>query len=317
MKNSLTLSYPAGEWPLVTIIVPTIGRPDYIIDTIRSIVAQTYSNLQILISDNAPTAATAPLLAAAGISDIRFEFVTRPVRLGFSSHMNACIVDARGTYMMILSDDDQITPGYVEEMVHMMHSRPELAVCLGRQVKITEHDHGVLPDRVSDMRQSFFNGLEYLRDSLSGDLQTGVLTHISMFTRKADMLKVGGFNDYPDGSHVDNVVIFKLALRGDVGLAKSLMYYRVYISSVGLSTPFSSLISATRTYTRDCARLLRAELIVAERDKVSILQSLKSNNVWLLLSRIRHVYRHRLSAIALVSCLLQVGQFKLTRMENI
>lgn len=309
---------PATEaLPLVTVIVPTIGRPDYIVDTIRSILAQTYSNLQILISDNAPAVATAPLLVAAGISDIRFDFVTRPERLGFSSHMNACIADARGTYMMILSDDDQITPSYVEEMVQVMQLRPEVTVCLGRQVKITEHDQGVMPDHVSDMPESIFDGLAYLRDSLSGYLQTGVLTHISMFVRKADMLQVGGFSDYPDGSHVDNFVIFKLALRGHVALARSLMYYRVYIASVGLSTPFPTLLAATRSYNRDCARLLRAELVVAERDKTLILQSLKSNNVWLLLSRIRHVYRHRLSAIVLVSCLFQVAQFKFTRTEAI
>ncbi len=305
--------YAVDGLPLVTVIVPTIGRPDYIIDTIRSILVQSYSNLQILISDNAPTTATAPLLAAADISDARFEFVTRPTRLGFSSHMNACIADARGMYIMILSDDDQITPGYVEEMVQVMHSRPEVSVCLGRQVKITENDRGVMPDSVSDTSQSIFDGLVYLRDSLSGYLQTGVLTHISMFVRKADMLQVGGFSDYPDGLHVDNFVIFNLAIRGQVALLNNLMYYRVYNASVGLSTPFPTLLAATQKYTRDCASLLRAELVIAERDKISILLSLKSNNVWLLLSRIRHVYRHRLSAIALLFCLLKVAQFKLTR----
>jgi len=302
---------------LVTVIVPTIGRPEFIVDTLRSVLAQTYTRLQILISDNAPTEPTASLLAKAGIEDARIEVVQRTSRLDFSAHMNACIADARGTYLMILSDDDQITPGYVEEMVQVMQLRHEVTVCLGRQVKITEHDQGVMPDRLSDMPVSIFDGLAYLRDSLSGYLQTGVLTHISMFVRKAEMLEVGGFSDYPDGLHADNFAIFKLALRGYVALASSILYYRVYIASVGLSTPYPTLLAATRSYSRDCARLLRAELVVAERDKTLILQSLKSNNVRLLLSRIRYAYRHRLSAIVLVSYLFQVAQFKFSRTEVI
>lgn len=314
MKLPLPFS-SADIRPLVTVIVPTIGRPDYIVDTIRSILAQTYSHLQILISDNAPDAASAPLLVAAGISDTRIDMVTRPQRLGFSVHMNACISEARGTHLMILSDDDQITPGYVDEMVQVMQLRPEVTVCIGRQVKITEHDRGVMPNRLSDTRQSIFDGVTFLKDSLSGDLQSGVLTYISMFARKSDLLQAGGFSDYPDGSHADNFIILNLALRGHVALTRNLMFYRVYLTSSGLKTPFSALLEATKAYTRDSARLLRATPVVAERDKTSILRALKSSNVRLLLSRIRHVYWHRLSAAALMGGLMQVAQFKLTRTD--
>ena len=80
-----------GFDPLVTVIVPTIGRPDYIIDTLRSLLLQSYSPLRILISDNAPAAATAQLLEQAGISDVRLRIVTRAQRLDFSTHMNVCI----------------------------------------------------------------------------------------------------------------------------------------------------------------------------------------------------------------------------------
>lgn len=298
--------------PLVTVVVPTIGRPDYVVDTIRSILVQTYSNLQILISDNAPDVATAPLLVAAGISDARIDIVTRSERLSFSAHMNFCIADARGTHLMILSDDDQLSSGYVEEMVRVMQLRPEVAVCLGRQIKITEHDRGVMIDRISPLPQTIIDGVSFLRDSLSGDLQTGVLTYISMFARKADILRAGGFSDYPDGSHADNFIIFNLALCGHVALTRNLMFYRVYLASFGLRTPFSALLEATSAYTRDGARLLRATPAVAEIDKMLILRSLKSNNFRLLLSRLRHVYWRRLSIAAFVGSILQVVKFKLT-----
>ncbi len=300
---------------VVTIILPTIGRPSYIVNTVRSILAQSYPNIQILISDNAASVATIQLLAKAGISDPRIDIAVRPIRLSFSSHMNACIEDARGTYIMILSDDDQITSGYVEEMVLTMDSNPEVAVCLGRQTQIGENDMGVMPDKPSGMSLVVLDGPDFIGDSLSGKIKTGVLTSISMFVRKTDMIQVGSFSDYPDGLHVDNLVIFKLALRGKIALASSLMYYRVYSDSFGLSAPFQNLLAATYAYNQDCSNLLRAEPLLSEGQKKFIMQSLKSNNVRLLLSRIRRVYRFQLSPFALLVCLLQVAQFKLASMN--
>lgn len=317
MKNYLHPHSSNDLQPLVTVIVPTIGRPDYVVDTIRSILVQTYSNIQILISDNAPYVTTASLLLAEGISDDRIDVVTRPERLGSSVHFNTCIKDARGTYVMILSDDDQITPGYVEELMQVMQSRPEVTMCLGRQIKITENDRGGMPDHLSDLPQTILDGVAFLKGSLSGELRTGVLTYISMFARRADILQAGGLGVYPDGSHAENILMFNLALRGHVALTKNLMFYRVYFSSTGLSTPFSTLLQATKAYTEDCVHLLRNAPTINDVEKTSILRSLKSNNVWMLLSRIRHVYRHRLSAVALMSCLLQVARFRLTRTNSL
>ncbi len=303
--------------PLVTVIVPTIGRPEYIVDTIRSILAQSYSNLQVLVSDNDPETATARLLADAGIFDPRIELVTRPRRLGFSEHMNTCITDARGVYVMILSDDDQITPGYLQEMVELMASQQDVTVCLGRQTKITEHDSGMILHTGVESRQSTIDGVSFLKGWLSGNLQTDVMTYISMFARTVDILEAGGFRDYPDGSHADNFIFFNLALRGRVGLISSTMFYRVYVTSFGLRTPFDALMGATKAYTRDCARLLSVTPDVAVTDKRAILRALKVNNVQMLLGRLRHVYRHRQSTVSLIKSLLEVARFRLSRTESL
>jgi glycosyltransferase involved in cell wall biosynthesis len=309
MQNHISNLPSLEVMPLVTIVVPTIGRPLYIVNTVHSILAQTYSKIQILISDNKPEISTAQLLEVAAISDNRIDIVTRTKRLDFSAHMNLCIAEARGTYVMILSDDDQITPGYVEEALQVMQSRPEIIVCLGRQIKVTKDDYGVLNEEVSHLPQFVIDGTCFLRDSLSGNLQTGVLTYISMFARKMDIIKSGGFQNYPDGLHSDNFLIFNLALRGHIALLRNLMFYRVYLESSGLKTPFSALILATKMYTNDCARMLYDMSNVSNSDKSSILHSLKSDNAWLLLSRIRHVYRHQLSFSTLVWSVLQVVWF--------
>jgi len=297
---------------LVTIIVPTIGRPEFIIDTLRSVLAQTYTQLQILVSDNAPVAPTAPLLAAAGIDDARIEIVQRTERLDFSTHMNDCIAQSRGSYLMIVSDDDQITPDYVAEMLDMMSADSQIKVCLGRQTQISENDRGVLPDLVRRNPQQILEGVEFLSGTLTRTLDTGLMTYISMFVRRCDVVEVGGFKSYPDGSHADNFIVFKLALSGRVALASSQLFYRVYLASSGLRTPFSALLAATCAYTRDAnAALQTAPVSVEQRRKLRNL--LRAANTRLLVSRVRVVYRHRLSPFELFMCLLKVMQFRFER----
>lgn len=302
-----------NKTPLVTVIVPTIGRPVFIADTIRSVLLQSYSNLQILISDNSPSQASAPLIAAEGIEDPRIEFVEHATRLDFSVHMNACLRHARGKFVMIVSDDDQISPDYIREMVLIMNKEPNVKVALGRQVRISESDTGVISKPTKLQPQHIIDGVTYLKDTLSGKLQSGVLTNISMFVRLDDIRAVHGFKDYPYGFHVDNLVVFRLALMGSVALSSNLMYYRIYSASSGLSAPFESLLQATSFFTRDCAKAVCCTPSVMRSDKEFLLRNLRHSNTRLLLSRIRRVYAGRLSAIALAGCLLKVFQYRLSK----
>lgn len=297
---------------LVTVIVPTIGRPAFIIDTLRSVLAQTYTRLQILVSDNAPIEPTVPLLAKAGIVDPRIEVVRHAARLDFSTHMNACIEQARGDYIMIVSDDDQITPGYVAEMVELITSDPKITVCLGRQSQINEHNFGLQVAPAHSQPQQVLEGIEFLKGTLAGTFRSDVLTYISMFVRRDDLLDVGGFKGYADGSHADNFIFFSLAMKGRVALCSNVMFYRVYLASSGLRTPFTALLDATRAYTRDVSSVLK-HCTIADAERSVLRDLVKVSNTRMLLSRIRSVYRHSLSLSELCMCTLRVLHFKLWR----
>ena len=295
--------------PVVTVIIPTIGRPDYIVDTVRSVLAQSYLHLQILISDNAPEVATKSLLRAASINDPRIEIIQHTKRLEFSDHMNKCIALSNGEYLMILSDDDQIAPSYVADMVAFMLSNNNIKICFGNQIRIDENCLGLFPVKYEQSPLKIFDGLDFLIGSLSGTLTTNIMTYVSMFVRRTDIIEVGGFRPYPDGSHADNFVVLSLALRGLVALGGGTMFYRVYLASFGLRTPFSALLSATNAYTNEALALTsKAPIKIYQR---KILDNLiKRTNARMLLSRIRAVYRFRLSIFELLICLLRTLQFR-------
>ena len=60
------------DQPFVSVIVPTYERLDYLRTALASALAQTYPNVEIIVSDNGPSAAVAELVAACGDSRLRY-----------------------------------------------------------------------------------------------------------------------------------------------------------------------------------------------------------------------------------------------------
>ncbi len=102
--------------PLVTIAIPTLNRAHYLRIALGSALAQTYSNLEIVVSNNACTDSTAALLAS--INDPRLRVLTQPSTISMMENWNACVRAATGKYFLLLSDDDVLEPAAIEELVN-------------------------------------------------------------------------------------------------------------------------------------------------------------------------------------------------------
>jgi Glycosyl transferase family 2 len=99
--------------PLVTIAIPTYNRAAQTLRcALESALAQTYPNLEILISDNASTDTTDELVR--GYADARIRYVRHPSNIGANNNFNFCVDDARGVYVLILHDDDLIDADFIE-----------------------------------------------------------------------------------------------------------------------------------------------------------------------------------------------------------
>jgi glycosyltransferase involved in cell wall biosynthesis len=98
--------------PLVTIGIPTYNRADYLQQALRSALDQTYPNLEIIVSDNCSTDATAAVVA--GFADPRIRRFRQPTNIGGQNNVNFCLSQAWGAYFLLLHDDDLIDPDFVE-----------------------------------------------------------------------------------------------------------------------------------------------------------------------------------------------------------
>lgn len=281
---------------LVTVIVPTIGRPKYIKSAIDSVLKQDYKEIELLISDNYPEISTRLILN--GVLDSRIRIIERDRRYESSTHMNLCINDASGFYIMILSDDDLISPNYISSMVSLLseNENENVIVGLGQQKVLNENDTNIECNgnefNVSTIM--LFDGIEFSLNQFQGKQHLPIYTYFSLFSKKSDVVAAGGFQSYPDGSHADNYLFYSLAFQGKVGFSSSLMGYRIYMASSGLSTPFEKLYLATSAYDKDISSLIWRLVNKSFFEKMKLRLLVKISSVRMLVYRLIRLYKAKI-----------------------
>jgi glycosyltransferase involved in cell wall biosynthesis len=98
--------------PMVTIGIPTYNRArGYLREALESALAQSYSNLEIVVSDNGSTDNTESVVRSYADPRIRFFRQQPPVTP--NDNFNFCLQRANGAYFLMLHDDDKIDPDFV------------------------------------------------------------------------------------------------------------------------------------------------------------------------------------------------------------
>ena len=113
--------------PLVSIVLPTHNRAALMPRAVRSVLAQTWQNLELVIVDDASSDATPTVLAQFAASDRRVRIIRRELSQAAGNPenpRNAGLELARGVYVGFLDDDDRYRPEFVERMVAFLAARP-------------------------------------------------------------------------------------------------------------------------------------------------------------------------------------------------
>jgi glycosyltransferase involved in cell wall biosynthesis len=106
---------------LVSVVMPTYNRADTIERAIRSVVAQTYCNWELLVVDDGSTDDTAELIQ--GI-DSRVKIIKQENR-GFVGARNRCLQESRGKYIAFLDSDDEWLPYHLELCIGFLEASPD------------------------------------------------------------------------------------------------------------------------------------------------------------------------------------------------
>jgi len=94
---------------LFSILVPVYKTPEkYFREMIESVLAQSYSNWELLLGDASPDDSLMPL--ATEYYDTRVKYVKIPENRGISDNTNYILAEAKGAYIGLLDHDDVLTP---------------------------------------------------------------------------------------------------------------------------------------------------------------------------------------------------------------
>lgn len=149
--------------PSVTIAIPTYNRAELSFpQTLAAAVAQTYENLQILVSDNCSTDHTPDLVQA--VRDPRLTYVRHAQNIGANNNFNSCIENATGDYFMLLPDDDLVDADFVETCIRSLPGTEPVGL-IRTGVRFVDKD-GVMEsvrrnevdgDRFTDLIRAWYN----------------------------------------------------------------------------------------------------------------------------------------------------------------
>ena len=116
------------EKELVSVIMPTYNASKYLADSIESILAQTYTNLELVITDDCSTDNTHSILEEYSRKDSRVKVEYLETNRGPGIARNKSIERAKGRYIAFCDCDDRWFPDKLEKQIAHM-TRKDCALC--------------------------------------------------------------------------------------------------------------------------------------------------------------------------------------------
>ena len=210
VEHSL-LTDPAND-PVVTIAIPTFNRALLLRDCILSALGQSYPHFEVLVSNNASTDETQEVLTH--FTDQRLRIVKHKRNIGLLPNWNFCLAEAKGRYIVFVSDDDRIAPDMLERMMSIIERGPEIPVVLALcDAYASERETTWHTPKSRHFGTGIWKGTDLLIEYLRGNIFT-VMCGILLRT---DVLRAqGGFRT--DMYAADMAAWAGMLLKGDAGL---------------------------------------------------------------------------------------------------
>ena len=120
----------------LSIGVPVYNGERYVAEALDCLLSQTFKDLEVIVSDNASTDATADIVRSYAERDPRVKYYRNPTNIGAQPNYNRTFERAAGKYFKWHACDDLCAPTYLEKCVAALESDPSAVLCQSRTVLI-------------------------------------------------------------------------------------------------------------------------------------------------------------------------------------
>lgn len=202
--------------PTVSVVIPTYNAGDFVVDAIRSVLAQTYANVECTVVDDGSTDRTPQILSDFG--SIR---VIRQENRGVSAARNRGIAESRGELIAFLDSDDVWLPNKLAKQVDALADQPANVGLVYCGMFETDASLNVLHERgAPDVTTALRNSL-LMEPPVVSVSQTGLIP-------RPVLEDVGGFDPRLSTS-ADSDMAVRIGFRFDyVCIAEPLVLYRTH-----------------------------------------------------------------------------------------
>lgn len=128
---------PADEGPLVSVVIPVYNPSASLRTAVNSLLAQTWSNVEIILADDASTSGQA-LFDEVLALDPRIRTIRAPRNAGAYPARNMGMRAARGEYITFNDADDWAHPRKIERQVRAVIDAPERRASISWAIRVTE-----------------------------------------------------------------------------------------------------------------------------------------------------------------------------------
>lgn len=140
------------QMPLVSIIIPVYNGANYMREAIDSALAQTYSNIEVIVVNDGSTDNTEEIALSYG-DKIRYFYKDNG---GVSSALNLGIKEMCGEYFSWLSHDDKYEPNKVENQIKLISSYGKNTLALCSTWQIDKNSNLLQRKKIKDASQTRF-----------------------------------------------------------------------------------------------------------------------------------------------------------------
>jgi glycosyltransferase involved in cell wall biosynthesis len=116
--------------PLVSVVIPTFNKSSSIEMTVKSVLRQSYPNIEIILVDNGSTDSTREVISKIVEMADNISAILMTENLGPSNARNVGIKNSRGRYIFLLDGDDLFHPEKIAIQINFMRLHPEFAISI-------------------------------------------------------------------------------------------------------------------------------------------------------------------------------------------
>ena len=117
--------------PKISVVMPSYGKAQFIGEAIRSVLDQTFTDIEILVVDDKSIDGSLKIALDLSAIDQRVRVIAKPTRSGVSSSINLGIKNAQGDALAFIGADDIYSPDKLEKQWEVMkyESTPTVVDC--------------------------------------------------------------------------------------------------------------------------------------------------------------------------------------------